>query len=115
MQDDFGADLLTLVDDDGKEREFEVLDVIDGDDGGFYALQPAYDTPQEKVDAQGTYYIFEAIEENGEQELAEVENQELLDKLAKEFEKRFEEIYGDDEDDNVPENGDSSKDTEKKE
>lgn len=105
MQDDFGTDLLTLVDDDGKEHEFEVLDVIDDDDGCFYALQPACDTPQEKVDAEGAYYIFEAVEDNGEQELAEVEDQALLDKLANRFEKRFEEIYGSDED-GAPDDGD---------
>ncbi len=97
MQDDFGADLLTLVDDDGNEHEFEILDVIDGEDGCFYALLPAYDNPQEQVEAEGTYYIFEAIEENGEQQLAEVEDKALLDKLAKQFESRFEEFYGDDE------------------
>lgn len=105
MQDDFGADLVTLVDDDGEEHEFEILDVIDNDDGCFYALLPTYSDPQQKVEAEGTYYIFEAVEENGEQQLAEVEDDALLDKLAQEFESRFEDLYGDgdDEDDSEPE------------
>lgn len=107
MQDDFGADLLTLVDDDGKEHEFEVLDVIDGDDGCFYALQPTGRSAQEKVDAEGTYYIFEAVEEDGEQVLTEVENDELLDKLADEFEKRFEEMYSDENEEDDPEDEDA--------
>ncbi len=98
MQDDFGADLLTLVDDEGNEHEFEILDVIDNEDGCFYALLPTYCDPQDQVEAEGTYYIFEAIEENGEQQLAEVEDKALLDKLAKQFEARFEEFYGDDDD-----------------
>ena len=104
MQDDFGADLLTLVDDEGNEHEFEFLDVIDGEDGCFYALLPTYGDPQEQVEAEGTYYIFEAIEENGEQQLAEVEDKALLDKLAKQFESHFEEFYGDD--DGEEEDGD---------
>lgn len=113
MQDDFGADLLTLVDDEGNEHEFEILDVIDGEDGCFYALLPSYSDPQEQVEAEGTYYIFEAIEEDGEQQLAEVEDKALLDKLAKQFEARFEEFYNDDddeEDDDIDgdENGDGS-------
>ena len=29
MNDDFGPDLLTLIDEDGQEHEFEVLDEID--------------------------------------------------------------------------------------
>ena len=98
MNDEYGADLITLIDDDGEEHEFEVLDVIDNDDGCFYALLPTFEVPQDKVDAEGTYYIFEAIEENGEQQLAEVEDEELLDKLAELFESRFEELYDSEED-----------------
>lgn len=113
MQDEFGPDILTLVDDAGEEHEFEVLDVIDNDEGCFYALLPAFSDPQDKVDAEGTYYIFESIEENGEQQLAEVEDEALLDRLAEQFESRFEELYGDecDEcDDDSPENEDSEED-----
>ena len=95
LNDDFGTDLLTLVDDDGEEHEFEILDVIDGDEGCFYALLPTFDDPQDKIDSEGTYYIFESVEENGEQQLAEIEDQDLLDRLAQQFESRFEELYGD--------------------
>ncbi|WBY63787.1 MAG: UPF0473 protein [Thermocaproicibacter melissae] len=105
MYDDFGADLLTLVDDEGKEHEFEILDVIDNEDGCFYALLPTYDDPQKEVESRGSYYIFEAIEEDGEQQLAEVEDEELLEKLAKQFEARFEEFFGDDEEDDESNDG----------
>lgn len=97
MNDDFETDLLTLVDEDGEEHEFEILDVIDGDEGCFYALLPTFDDPQDKIDSEGTYYILEAVEENGEQQLAEIEDQDLLDRLAHQFESRFEELYGDEE------------------
>ena len=93
MNDEFGADLLTLVDDEGNEHEFEVLDVIDNDEGCFYALLPTFEDPQSTVEAEGTYYIFEAIEEDGEEQLAEVEDEELLDKLAEIFESHFDELY----------------------
>ena len=46
MNDDFGADLLTLIDDEGQEHEFEILDVIDDDEGTFYALLPTFEDPQ---------------------------------------------------------------------
>ncbi|MCI1955557.1 MAG: DUF1292 domain-containing protein [Oscillospiraceae bacterium] len=98
MQDEFGPDLLTLVDDEGNEHEFEVLDVIDNEDGCFYALLPTFSDPQDQVEAQGTYYIFESVEENGEQQLAEVDDEALLDKLAKQFENHFEDLYGDEDD-----------------
>lgn len=98
MNEEFGPDVLTLVDDEGNEHEFEVLDVIDNEDGCFYALLPTFDSPQDSVESEGTYYIFEAIEQDGEQQLAEVEDEELLDKLAELFESRFDELYDEEED-----------------
>lgn len=98
MNEEFGPDVLTLVDDEGNEHEFEVLDVIDNEDGCFYALLPTFESPQDSVESEGTYYIFEAIEQDGEQQLAEVEDEELLDKLAELFESRFDELYDEEED-----------------
>ena len=98
MNEEFGPDVLTLVDDEGNEHEFEVLDVIDNEDGCFYALLPTFENPQDSVESEGTYYIFDAIEQDGEQQLAEVEDEELLDKLAELFESRFDELYDEEED-----------------
>ena len=98
MNDEYSADLLTLIGDEGNEHEFEILDVIDNDDGCYYALLPTFENPQDSVDADGIYYIFEAIEENGEQQLAEVEDEELLDRLAEIFESHFDEMFDEAED-----------------
>ena len=66
------ADIITLLDDDENEYEFEVLDEIDYKESG------------------STYMIFEAVEdENGESQLAEVEDDDLLDEIAEVFEERF--------------------------
>lgn len=93
MSNEYEADLITLLDDDGSEHEFEVIDEIDTDEGHFLAL-----VPTETLDAAepDTYYIFEAVEEDGEEQLAEVEDEALLDRLAEIFESRFEEDFYDD-------------------
>ena len=83
MNEDFSPDLLTLVDEDGQEHEFEILDIIENDEGCFYALLPTFEDPQDQVEADGSYYIFQAFEEDGE----------LADRLAAEFEKRFDEMF----------------------
>ena len=93
MNEDFSPDLLTLVDEDGQEHEFEILDIIENDEGCFYALLPTFEDPQDQVEADGSYYIFQTFEEDGEQQLAEVEDDELADRLAAEFEKRFDEMF----------------------
>ena len=39
MDNEFAADLITLIDDEGTEHEFEILDVIESDEGTF--LRPS--------------------------------------------------------------------------
>lgn len=92
MSEEFSADLITLVDDEGIEREFEVLDYIENEQGRFYALIPNFELPEEMgSDSESTYFIFEVINENGEEQLSEVEDDKLLDELAEIFESHFNE------------------------
>ena len=84
------VDLISLLDDEGNEYEFEVLDEIDYKDGHYYALMPTFDLPDQDIESGSTYMIFEAVEdENGEPQLAEVEDDDLLDEIAEVFEERF--------------------------
>ncbi len=90
---EYAADLITLLDDDDNEHTFEILDIIENEDGVYYALYPIFDSPEEQVESDGEYYIFEAVDDDGEEVLTEVEDEELLDKLAEVFENHFEELY----------------------
>ena len=90
MDHEYEADLLTLLDDEGQEHEFEIIDELENDDGHFLALVPTQQEPDEVTSDAETYYIFEVIEEDGEEQLQEV------DKLAEIFEERFNEAYFED-------------------
>ncbi len=96
MNEDFGADLITLLDDEGNEHEFEIIDEITYEDGDYMALMPVSDDP-DGFTAPDTYYIFEVIEEDGEEQLAEVEDDDLLNRLADIFEERYAESFEDEE------------------
>lgn len=95
MNNEYEADLITLTDDEGTEYEFEILDTVELDDKVYYALMPNFES--DDLENDGTYYIFEAFEEDGEPQLAEVEDEELLDKLADIFETRYSEMFEDEE------------------
>ena len=95
MDNGFEADLITLIDDEGQEHEFEIIDELENDDGHFMALVPTQQDPDDMAADAETYYIFEVIEEDGEEQLQEVEDDALLDKLADIFETRFNEAYYD--------------------
>lgn len=93
MEDSFPTDIVTLVDDEGVEREFEVLDFIENSQGRFYALMPNFELPEENLNSEETYFIFEIIDENGEEQLVEVDDDKLLDSLSEEFERRLGKDY----------------------
>ncbi len=93
MDNGYEADLLTLIDDDGHEHEFEIIDELEIDEGHFMALVPTQQDPDEIASDAETYYIFEVIEEDGEEQLQEVDDDAMLDKLADIFESRFNEAY----------------------
>lgn len=90
---EYSANLITLVDDEGKTHEFELLDAIETDDGRYVALLPYIDDPEAEEESE--YYILQVVENNGEEELTEIEDDELLDNLAEIFEERFTELYED--------------------
>ena len=94
----YDANLISLLDDEGNEYEFEIIEELDYKDGHYYALMPLFDMPDEE-DSENVYMIFEdIIDENGEPQLAEIDDEALLDTLAELFEEKFDEaMYEDDE------------------
>ncbi len=97
MNNEYTPDLVTLISDEGEEIEFEILDIIENDDGKFYILYPYYENPADAVNDPGEYYIFESTEVDGEEELCEIEDDDRLDRISKIFEERYnEEFFGDD-------------------
>lgn len=90
MDNEREVDIITLVDEKGESYEFEILDKIENEKGEFFALVPM----EENYDAlsEYTYYIFQVEEaKDGDSELVEVTDSELLNELSEEFEKRYEE------------------------
>lgn len=78
----FDADLISLLDDEGNEYEFEVLDEIDHRDGHFMVLMPLFDLPEEDISSENTYVILESVEdENGEPQLAELDDPILTEEI----------------------------------
>ena len=100
MCEEFESDLIVLLDEDGEEHSFEIIDTLEHEDNTYYALYPLFEDPQAQVEADGEDYIFEVVEEDGEEQLAEVEDDNLLNELDEIFRERFESLYDglDDED-----------------
>ena len=57
MADEYGADLVTVLDDEGNQHQFELVDAIETDDGRYVALLPVYEDPSESVNDDGELII----------------------------------------------------------
>ena len=75
MEDQFGSDFITIVDEDGTEYELEVLSTLEYDGNTYLAVIPAGEQAEE---FQLEVSILKSVEENGEDILCAVENEEEL-------------------------------------
>ena len=102
MSDEFdlGPDIVTVVDDDGKEHTFEELDRIETDDGSRYvALLPVYDDDVEILEGDGDVLILKVLEEDGESYLVQIDDDDEFDRIGNIIEDRLIEKYEEEEND----------------
>ena len=75
MEDQFGSDFLTIVDEDGQEYELEVLSTLEYDGNTYLAVIPAGEHAEE---FQLEVSILKSVEEDGEDILSAIEDEEEL-------------------------------------
>ncbi|MBQ2854652.1 MAG: DUF1292 domain-containing protein [Oscillospiraceae bacterium] len=75
MEDQFGSDFLTIVDEDGTEYELEVLSTLEYDGNTYLAVIPAGQSAEE---FQLEVSILKSVEEDGEDILSAIEDEEEL-------------------------------------
>lgn len=92
---EYNPDIYTLVDEEGVEQTFELLDVMDLDEGRYFALIPYYEDADELVEDDGDLIILKSeMDENGEELMVSIDDDEeyqrvgniFLEKLADMFE-----------------------------
>jgi uncharacterized protein YrzB (UPF0473 family) len=87
-------DLVTVVDDDGKEHLFEELDRIETESGDRYvALIPVLEDDEEILDDDGDVLILKVLEEDGENYLIQIEDEDEFNEIGNIFEDRLIEKY----------------------
>lgn len=86
--------LITLMDEDGNEKEFEHIATMDHNGSSYVALIPAFQEPEEFVEGDGQLVILKMVtDENGEDILSSIDDDEEFDTIASEFEKLLENEY----------------------
>ena len=75
MEDQYGSDFITIVDEDGQEYELEVLSTLEYDGNTYLAVIPAGEQAEE---FQLEVSILKSVEEDGEDILTAIEDEQEL-------------------------------------
>ncbi len=91
--EDFGNDFITLVDENGIEREFEIVDSLVTENNEYFALIPT-ETAENVASDDGELFILKVVEdENGEEFLEPIEDDDEYEEISEIFIDRLEEYY----------------------
>lgn len=96
-RNEFTPDLFTLEDEDGNEKVFELLDVMEYQEDTYYALMPYYGEDEDALaEDDGEFVILKSETIDGEDMLVSIEEDEEFEKIGNLFLERLNEIYDDD-------------------
>ena len=90
MDNEFGSDFMTIVDEDGTEFELEVLSTLEYNGCTYLAVIPAGAEEEEDLEVS----ILKSVEEDGEPILCAIEDEEELQSV---YDLIMDELYAEDE------------------
>lgn len=97
---EYTPDIYTLVDEEGNEQAFELLDVMELDDNTYFALIPYFENPEDALNSDADLVVLKAEMVDGEEMMATINDDEeyekvgniFLEKLANMYEEEMEEL-----------------------
>ena len=93
MNNDYGSDFMTIVDEDGTEYELEVLSTLEYNGETYLAVTPANGEEEEQLEVS----ILKSVEdEDGEPILCAIEDEEELESV---YSLIMDQLYEEDEED----------------
>ncbi len=96
-------DIYTLVDEEGQEQAFELLDVLELEDERYFALIPYYENPEESLEDDGDLVILKSEIVNDEEMMATIEDDEEYERVGAIFLERLDSMFDDEFDQDVEE------------
>ncbi|MDO5560773.1 MAG: DUF1292 domain-containing protein [Oscillospiraceae bacterium] len=96
---EFTPDLYTLVDEDGVEQTFELIDAMETEEGQrYFALVPYIENPEDSLESSDDLVILKAQMDGDEELLVSIDDDAEFEQIGQMFMKRIEEMFEDDED-----------------
>jgi len=79
MEQDFGSDFMTIVDEDGQEYELEILSTLEYNGSTYLAVIPAGYEEEEGAEPPEVSVLKSVEEEDGESTLCAIEDEKELE------------------------------------
>lgn len=91
--EDYTPDIVSIIDEEGKEHVFEELDRIETDKGRYVALLPLPENPENITEEDNELIILKVEEEKGETYLCPIEDEAEFEEVGTAFEERLAELF----------------------
>ena len=98
MSEEYTPDIVSIIDEEGKEHIFEELDRIETDTGRYVALLPLPETPDQITEEDSELIILKVQEEKGDTYICPIEDDEEFEEIGAAFEERLAELFDIEED-----------------
>ena len=95
-EQEYNPDIYTLIDEEGVEQAFELLDVMELENERYFALVPYYEEPEELVDDDGDLIILKSqMDENGEELMVSIDDDEEYQRVGNIFLEKLADLFED--------------------
>ncbi len=94
MSNEYGNDIIELIDDEGNEASYEMIDALEYEGTTYVALLPVCEEKTEQLDEDYQVMILKMVpDENGEDALFGLDNEEEFNAVWAAFEDRLSDDY----------------------
>ncbi len=92
---DYTPDIYTLIDEEGHEQEFELLDVMEIDDDRYFALLPYFEDADEALNSDGDLVVLKSEMVDGEEMMITIDDDEEYERVGNLFLEKLADMYED--------------------
>lgn len=91
--EDIDGGVITLVDEEGVEHEFEIADMLEENGSQYLALIPVLEEAEDILSDPGELVILKVVAEGVEEFLEAIEDEEEFNKISAAFMERLDDDY----------------------
>lgn len=98
LNDEDAADVYTLMDEEGNEQDFEMIDEYEENGVVYYAFVPYFEDPEKIIEENAELVVLKSeTDEKGEETLTTIDDEEEYERIGNIFLDRIDELLDEEE------------------